>query len=113
MTPEDQPPGIAVPVAWLGVEDVPILLANAFVSQFDAQTLDSLTLTVGQVTMPAIMGATEEVEFPRFGGHRLTERRSVGKDVCHAEDAVVFTGVPFGGCQAVAEQRSFGPAAGS
>jgi hypothetical protein len=56
----DQPEGIAVPAAWLGVEDVPILLANAFVSQFDAQTLDALILTVGQVTMPAITGATLE-----------------------------------------------------
>ncbi len=36
----------------------------------------------------------EVVEFPRFGGHRLTERVSVGKDVCHAEDPAVFVGVP-------------------
>lgn len=57
---DDIPEGIAVPVAWLGVEEVPILLATAFVSQFDGQTLDSLTLTVGQVTMPAIMGTTDE-----------------------------------------------------
>jgi hypothetical protein len=56
----DQPEGIAVPIAWLGVEEVPILHANAFISQFDAQTLDTLILTVGQVTLPAITGATEE-----------------------------------------------------
>jgi hypothetical protein len=54
-----------------------------------------------------------EVEFPRFGGHLLTECVSVGKDVCYAEDAVVLVGVPFGGCEAVAEQRSFGPEARS
>ena len=54
-----QPEGINVPVIWLGVEDVPILLATAFVSQFDGQTLDSITLTVGQVTMPAIVGRTD------------------------------------------------------
>ncbi len=53
------------------------------------------------------------LEFPRFGGHLLTEFVSVGKDVCHAEDPVVFSGVPCGGCEAVAEQRSFCPAARS
>ena len=56
----DEPDGIAVPVVWLGVEDVAILYANAFVSQIDAQTLDSLILTVGQMTQPAIHGATQE-----------------------------------------------------
>ena len=30
-----------------------------------------------------------------------------------AKDPAVFVGVPLGGCQAVAEQRSFGPAARS
>lgn len=54
------PEGIAVPVVWLGPEEVPILHANAFVSQFDPQTLDSLTLTVGQMTAPAIAAATPE-----------------------------------------------------
>lgn len=44
----------------MGVEDVPVLLATAFVSQFDTQTLDVLTLTVGQVTAPAINAATPE-----------------------------------------------------
>jgi hypothetical protein len=57
---DEVPPGVAVPVAWLGVEEVPILLATAFVSQFDPVTLDSLTLTVGQVTMPAIMGNSDK-----------------------------------------------------
>lgn len=55
-----EPEGIQVPVVWLGVEEVPILFANAFVSQIDAQTLDSLVLTVGQMTQPAISGATEQ-----------------------------------------------------
>jgi hypothetical protein len=57
---DDEPDGIAVPVAWLGPEDVPILHANAFVSQFDPQTLDTLLLTVGQMTPPAIAGATDQ-----------------------------------------------------
>jgi hypothetical protein len=56
----DRPPGIEVRVAWLGPEDVPILHANAFVCQFDPQTFDSLTLTVGQLTPPAITGLTQE-----------------------------------------------------
>lgn len=51
---------VEVPVAWIGPEDVLILHANAFVSQFDPQTLDSLTLTIGQMTPPAIVGATAE-----------------------------------------------------
>lgn len=60
MAPANHPTSIEVPVAWIGPEDIPILHANAFVSQFDPQTLESLTLTVGQMTPPAIMGATEE-----------------------------------------------------
>jgi hypothetical protein len=56
----EEPEGIAIPSAWLGVEDVPILLANAFVSQFDPQSRDALTLTIGQVTFPAISGSTPE-----------------------------------------------------
>lgn len=51
---------VEIPVAWLGPEDLPILQANAFVSQLDPQTLDSLTLTVGQTTFPPIVGATPE-----------------------------------------------------
>ena len=56
----DETTGVAVPVAWVGPEDVPILAANAFVSQYDPQTLDALILTIGQLTPPAIMGATPE-----------------------------------------------------
>lgn len=52
--------GVEVPVVWLGPEDVPIIHVNAMVSQFDPQTLDSLILTVGQVTFPAIVGASVE-----------------------------------------------------
>jgi len=55
-----EPGGIEIPVVWLGAEEVPILHANAFVSQFDPQTMDALTLTVGQTTFPAIAAATDE-----------------------------------------------------
>jgi hypothetical protein len=57
---EEVPQPVELPVVWLGVEGVPIQFATAFVSQFDPQTLDSLTLTVGQVTFPAISAATQE-----------------------------------------------------
>jgi hypothetical protein len=56
----DAPGDIEVPLAWMGPEDVPINAANAFVSQYDPQTLDYLILTVGQLTPPAIVGATPE-----------------------------------------------------
>lgn len=59
-TPDEIPGGVRVPVVWLGPEEVPILHANAFVSQFDPETLDTLLLTVGQLTPPVIAGATEE-----------------------------------------------------
>jgi hypothetical protein len=56
---EGSPDSFAVPIVWAGPEDVPILFANAFVSQFD-QTLDSFILTFGQMTPPALIGATPE-----------------------------------------------------
>lgn len=56
---EGHPDSITVPIIWSGPEDVPILFTNAFVSQFD-QTLDSFILTFGQMTPPALAGATPE-----------------------------------------------------
>ena len=52
--------GVAVPIVWSGPEDVPILVANAFVCQFDSETLDAFILTVGQLTPPALVGANPE-----------------------------------------------------
>ena len=57
---EERPDAFERPVVWLGVEEVAILYANAFQSQIDSQTLDSIVLTIGQMTQPAISGATEE-----------------------------------------------------
>jgi predicted GNAT superfamily acetyltransferase len=54
-----EPEGVEVPIAWMGPEDVPILFANAFVAQFD-QTLDAFILTIGQMTPPALIGASPE-----------------------------------------------------
>jgi hypothetical protein len=56
---EGSPDSIAVPIVWSGPEDVPILFTNAFVSQFDL-TLDAFILTFGQMTPPALIGATPE-----------------------------------------------------
>jgi len=54
-----------------------------------------------------------DLEFPRFGGHLLTEFAQSGRMSVDAKDPAVFSGVPLGSCEAVAEQRSFGPAARS
>ena len=59
MEAHEPPEGIAFPVIWSGPEDVPILFINAFVSQFD-QTLDAFIVTMGQMTPPALLGATPE-----------------------------------------------------
>jgi hypothetical protein len=58
--PPEETEGVELPVVWLGPEEVPILHVNAMVSQFDPQHLDSLILTLGQVTFPAIVGASAE-----------------------------------------------------
>jgi hypothetical protein len=52
--------GIEVPVVWLGPEDIPIVYVNAMVSQFELGTLDALIVTLGQMTPPAIVGASDE-----------------------------------------------------
>ena len=48
----DQNP-IALPLVFVGAEDVPILYANVFVAQFQQ---DELLLTVGQVAPPILLG---------------------------------------------------------
>jgi hypothetical protein len=41
-----------------------------------------------------IDSAVADLEFPRYGGHLLTERGLVGEDVRYAECSAVFVGVP-------------------
>jgi hypothetical protein len=53
----DELDGIRVPVIWVGADELPVLLANQFVAQVEH---GEIFLTVGQLTPPAIMGATEE-----------------------------------------------------
>jgi hypothetical protein len=47
----------AVPLAWVGPDEVPVVLANQFISQFHH---DGFVLTVGQVTPPIILGSDEQ-----------------------------------------------------
>src|SRR5438105_104784 len=56
---EDRPDGVAVPIVWIGPEDVPILFTNAFVSQFDEQ--GGFILTFGQMTPPAVFGTPDQI----------------------------------------------------
>lgn len=50
-------PLVSVPLVYVGAEDVPILYANQFVSQFQA---DEFILTVGQVAPPILLGDESE-----------------------------------------------------
>jgi hypothetical protein len=60
LSQEEHPEGIAVPIVWNAPEEVPILVANAFVSQFDRD--GSFIVTIGQMTPPALVGTPDEVE---------------------------------------------------
>jgi hypothetical protein len=52
---------LEVPIIWAGVEDVPILYANTFVSQIDSSSPEGFIITVGQVTPPALVGTPDQV----------------------------------------------------
>lgn len=53
--PEDA--GIALPVAWVGIDDTPILHANEFASQFDNSMF---FVSIGAIAPPLLLGTTEE-----------------------------------------------------
>jgi flagellar motor switch/type III secretory pathway protein FliN len=53
---EDAEP-IAIPVLFIGAEDVPILFANQFVISFQQQ---EFILTAGQIAPPILLGSEEE-----------------------------------------------------
>jgi hypothetical protein len=57
-----EPEPIRVPVIWAGVEDVPILYANTFISQYDQTSMGTFIITVGQLTPPALLGTPDEVQ---------------------------------------------------
>ena len=54
---EGSPQRRDIPVAWIGAEDLPILLVNQFVVQVHE---DTFFLTIGQMTPPALIGTPEQ-----------------------------------------------------
>jgi hypothetical protein len=60
VVPDDGPGQVELPLAWIGVEDVPIVFANNFVVQFD-NDLASHIITIGQLSPPALIGSPEEI----------------------------------------------------
>lgn len=53
----EEPEGVAVPIVWVGADDLPVYHANQFVAQV---TNGEVFLTVGQMVPPAIVGSTVE-----------------------------------------------------
>jgi len=56
---EGESEGIQVPLVWVGAEDVPILYANTFISQFDQS--GGFIVTAGQMNPPALIGTPDEM----------------------------------------------------
>lgn len=52
------PEEISIPLAWVGLDELPIAYANQFVIQFEPD--GSFVLSIGQATAPAILAATPE-----------------------------------------------------
>lgn len=55
--PEEQ---LQVPLSWVGLDEMPILLANHFLMQFEAD--GSFVLSAGQATAPPLLGTPEEIK---------------------------------------------------
>jgi hypothetical protein len=58
----DEPQSISVPVVWAGVDEVEILYANTFISQWDPTSMGSFIITAGQLTPPALIGTPDQVQ---------------------------------------------------
>ncbi|MEK6328251.1 MAG: hypothetical protein AABM66_12125 [Actinomycetota bacterium] len=57
-TPEPPPEGtVAVPVVWVGAEELPVHFVNQFVGVVQP---NEIFITLGSLVPPAIMGGTEE-----------------------------------------------------
>ena len=54
---EEEEGSVAVPVVWVGADELPVLFANQFVAQVDR---GEVFLTVGQMQPPALLGTVEE-----------------------------------------------------
>ena len=56
---DPEPQGdIAIPIVWVGNEDVPIYAVNNFTAQYTER--DEFLLTLGQITPPLLLGSDEE-----------------------------------------------------
>lgn len=53
----EQPESIDVPIAWVGLDEAPVVVANQFLIQHQP---NEFTLTVGQMTPPPLLGTPEE-----------------------------------------------------
>jgi hypothetical protein len=49
---------VEIPLAWIGVEDVPVLATNQALVQFTAE--NEFVLTFGQLAPPILLGSEEE-----------------------------------------------------
>jgi flagellar motor switch/type III secretory pathway protein FliN len=56
-TEESEAGGLAIPVLFIGVEDVPILFVNQFVISFQQE---EFILSAGQLAPPILIGSEEE-----------------------------------------------------
>jgi hypothetical protein len=53
----EQPEGINIPVAWIGLDERPIELANQFLIQHEP---NEFILTIGQLSPPPLIGSQEQ-----------------------------------------------------
>ncbi len=57
---EGQPPQAQeVPLSWIDYDETPILFANQFLAQFQAQ---EFVIALGQATAPPLIGTAEQIE---------------------------------------------------
>jgi hypothetical protein len=54
----EDPDQVSLPLAWIGVEDVPVLASNQMLIQFSAK--DEFLLTFGHVGPPIVLGTQEQ-----------------------------------------------------
>ncbi len=69
----DLPESISVPTIWVGLEDAPIQMANAFIDQAEQQVI---ILSFGQCCPPIITADTPK------GDAVCRQRRLLGSDSC-------------------------------
>ncbi len=58
MSTPDDTPRLEMPLAWVGLEELPVAFANQFLTQFQP---GEFVLSIGQVTPPALLGTPEQI----------------------------------------------------